>query len=227
MRWPGSSAAPWAARYERTNATVVAGSSVSLPSATTRAVLGHGRHHGQGVDAGDLVAEDHAAVADVAGEHRLDVVEGDVEVDQLERRAEPGDGAVVADPDGHLDLDRGRHPAGERDGGAVGLDDAGVGEVADDGVGQPEVLLDGRRVEADLPADRCAPPARSASRRASSVRMPRETAAAASGSGMGGSLAPAAGTAGPAAAAAVTLPPNRTANSRCRESLRRGTGGVG
>ena len=56
-----------------------------------RARLGHRRDHGPGVDAGDLVAEDDAALADVAGQDRLDVVEGDVEVHQLERRRQPGD----------------------------------------------------------------------------------------------------------------------------------------
>ena len=64
------------------------------------------------------------------------------------------DGAIVPDPDGHLHLDGRRAPAGEGDGGAVGRDPR-VRQVADHGLGETEVLLDGRRVETDLPAHRC------------------------------------------------------------------------
>ena len=75
-----------------------AGSSVSRPSATTSPSLVTVTRDRPGVDAGDLVAEDDAAVADVAGEDRLDVVEGEVEVDQLEGRRQPGDLAAARRP---------------------------------------------------------------------------------------------------------------------------------
>ena len=113
MRSPGSSAAPWAARNDRTKATVVGRVLGEAALGHDLARLGHGGDHGPGVTPGDLVPEDHAALADVAGEDRLDVVEGHVEVDQLERGRQPGDPAVVADPDGHLDLDGRRRPAGQ------------------------------------------------------------------------------------------------------------------
>ena len=112
MRSPGASVAPWAAKKVRTKATV------------SRRVLGDGTRcdlvvglvddgdHRPGIDAGHLVSEDDAPLADVAGENRLDVVEGHVEVDELEGGRESGDTAVVADANGDLDLDRRRAPTG-------------------------------------------------------------------------------------------------------------------
>ena len=113
----------------------------------------HRGRQGPRVHARDLVAEDHRAVTDVAGEDRLDVVEGHIEVHQLQGRCQSADGAVVPHPDRQLDLD-GRHtPAVQRHGGTVRCY-PGVGQIAHDGVGQSEVLLNGRRVEADLPPHR-------------------------------------------------------------------------
>ena len=75
----------------------------------------------------------------------LDVVEGHIEVDELEGGREPGDASVVADSYGDLDLDRGCPPAADRDDGAVRAH-AGVDEIPDDGVIKAEDLLDRRGV---------------------------------------------------------------------------------
>ena len=89
--------------------------------------LGHGvavpRHRhpdGPRVHAGDLSAEDDAALEDVAGEDRLEVVEGKVEVDQLQGRGEARHLPVGADPYGDFDLDGRRGPASDGHGGTIG-----------------------------------------------------------------------------------------------------------
>ena len=120
------------------------------------AVLRHRHADRPRVDAGDLGAEHDATLEDVAGQDRLEVVEGQVEVDQLEGRGEPHHLTPLADPDGDLDLDGGGGPAGHRHRGAVGRHPR-VGQVADDGTGQAEVLLDRGGVEADLPSHRRRP----------------------------------------------------------------------
>ncbi len=201
---------------------------------------GHRGDHGPRVDPRDLVSEDHAAVTDVAGEDGLDVVEGDVEVHQLEGRRQPRHRTVVPDPDRHLDLDRRCAPPGQRHRGPVRRH-PGVEQVPHDGFAQAEVLLDGRRVEADLPSHRHRPG------RQRGVPIGQHGAHAAGDGGRGvlvshpASLAPAAcrghkrsgrlGPAGPSPAAlmglvgggAVAIP----ARFGPQTSLRRGGQGVG
>ena len=122
MRWPGSSVPPWAARNARTNATVTAGSLVIRPSATT---------------APSFVTAATIAIGSTPGTsapkitprwQMLPASTGSMSSKEMSRSTSSSAGPrpaiipVVTHADGQLDLDRRRHPAGERDGGA-GLDD--------------------------------------------------------------------------------------------------------
>ena len=183
MRSPGARVAPWAVKNDRTKATVSSGSSVMAPGCDLLVRLVDDGDHRPGIDAGHLVSEDDAPLADVGGKNRLDVVEGHVEVDELEGGRESGDTAVVADPNGNLDLDRGGPPPADRDDGAVGAH-AAVDEVPDDGVSRPKTCWIAGVLKPIFQPTGAAPAASSASRRASRACMPRVTAPAVSRSDM-------------------------------------------
>ena len=152
MRWPGSSVAPCAVRNDRTKDDRRGGVLDDAPLGHDRAVLRHRRDHGPRVDAGHLVAEDDAAVADVAGEDRP----------RCRRRAGRGPPARAPAPvrpprrrrrRGSPPRPRRRAPLQPaRSTRWPAVRHAGVDQVADDRLGQSEVLLDGGRVETDLPA---------------------------------------------------------------------------
>ena len=153
IRSPGSSAAPWAARNDRTNATVVAGSSLSPPSATVSSPLVTATRTAQGSTPGTSPPKTTPRWKTLPARIGSRSSKGRSRSTSSSAGARPRHLAAIAHPDGHLDLDGGRGPATHGHGGTVGGHPR-VGQVPDDGLAQPEVLLHGGPVEADLPAHR-------------------------------------------------------------------------
>lgn len=90
---------------------------------------------------------------DVSREDRLDVVERQIDVDELERGREGRHSAVLVYPDRDLGLDRRGRPAGDRNG-LAGSEDTVASQVSRNRSGDAKPPLDSRDIDPDLPADR-------------------------------------------------------------------------
>ena len=157
MRWPGSSAAPWSRRKSRTKAAVTAGSSVSEPLAGGLPVLRHGHGNGEGVDAAH-VRRRRPPRADRCCRRgqarcrrrrcrdrpaRARVPDRPLSVDRSRRAAPPEQRPRPRRPERTSRRARRSHRRAGRRGPADSPPPARM---------QAEVLLNGRGVEADLPA---------------------------------------------------------------------------